>query len=134
MRSDLAVFFDDFFTRSLLATADQTYPPVNVYKEDDAVILEVAVAGFKQTELTVEFDGQRLTVNGKKDADRALTRKYLTRELSARAFSRSFAISGQYEPDQPKLEDGVLTIVLRGTNSKRTLQIVGPPSTPLLEG
>lgn len=133
MRSDLAMFFDDFFTRSLLSTADLTYPPVNVYKDDDRVVLEVAVAGFKQSELTVEFDGQRLTVTGKRESTTSENRKYLTRELSSRSFTRSFAVSGQYEPEQPTLEDGVLTIVLRGTNAKRTLQIVGPSNQSLLE-
>lgn len=134
MRSDLAVFLDDFFSRSLLSTADLNYPPVNVYKTDNDVVLELAVAGFKQEELTIEFDGQQLTVSGKKLTAAPEGRKYLTRELSSRSFVRSFAISGQYEPQQPTLQDGVLTVVLKGTNIKRTLQIAAPTSPPLLEG
>lgn len=135
MRSDLAMFFDDFFSRGLSATSNLTYPPVNVYKTDSDVVLEMAVAGFKKDELTVEFDGQRLTVEGKKTSQSTSDRTWITRELSSRSFIRSFAISGQFEPEQPTLVDGVLTIVLKGTNTKRSLPILeGPSSTPLLEG
>ncbi len=128
--NDLAVFFDDFFSRNLLATAEANYPPYNVFKEGDDLVLEMAVAGFKQEDLTVTFDGQRLIIRGNKPA--ATERAYLTRTLSARNFVRTFAVSGQFEAEQPTLEDGVLTIKLKSTNKARTLPILSIASQPRL--
>lgn len=128
--NDLAVFFDDFFSRNLLATAEANYPPYNVFKEGDDLVLEMAVAGFKQEDLTVSFDGQRLIVRGNKPA--AQERAYLTRTLSARNFVRTFAVSGQFEAEQPTLEDGVLSIKLKSTHKARVLPILSVNSAPQL--
>lgn len=135
MRNDLSMFFDDFFTRGLSATSNMSYPPVNIYKRDGNVVLEMAVAGFKRDELSVDYDGQQLTVSGRKMSpaeDEA--KQWITRELSARAFTRKFAISGQYEPDQPTLDDGILMITLKGQNTKRSLPILQRTDIPQLTG
>lgn len=129
MVSDGSTFFDDFFTRGFAATTKSTYPPTNIYRDNGDVTIEMAVAGFSQDELSVEFDGQRLMVTGTKATTD--TRMWVYRELSSRSFTRTYALSGQYEPQPPTLVNGILSITLKGTNNKRTLSIVTGAPPPL---
>ncbi|RYE76593.1 MAG: Hsp20 family protein [Hyphomicrobiales bacterium] len=123
MRTDFAplyrtaVGFDRLF--ALLDAAqtqqDQGYPPYNIERtgEHDYRV-EVAVAGFKPEELTVEVKEGVLTVTGRKAAnDGAVERRFLHRGLAERNFERRFQLADHVVVDGADLADGLLTIALR---------------------
>ena len=95
------------------------YPPYNIFKEDDRVVVEIAVAGFKRSELAVTLttnpDGrEEVLVVGKKEAcDKPLSRVYQHQGLAAREFKQRFSL-GTYEVvDGVTHEDGILRIVTK---------------------
>ena len=85
------------------------YPPHNIITISDTKFqLELAVAGFRKHEITMEEHQGLLTIKGEKD--REDTPEYQYRGIAARSFIRSFRIAEYYEVESAKLEDGILTV------------------------
>ena len=111
------VGFDDQFTRLQKMHDDITknipnYPPYNIRKTgDNTYTIEMAVAGFGQSEIDIEIDGGKLIVRGNVSADNE-TNDYLFKGIASRAFTRAFAIDDQIEVKDAELFNGMLRIAL----------------------
>lgn len=110
------VGFDDQFNRMAKFHDDVTknipsYPPYNIRKtgENDYVI-ELAVAGFSQSEIDVEFNDGKLIIRGNVKED--TSDNYMFKGIANRAFTRTFALDDHIEIKGADLENGMLTIVL----------------------
>jgi molecular chaperone IbpA len=90
------------------------YPPYNIERTgDNAYRVSVAVAGFGESELSIESKENTLTVKGEKQA-KADTRKaeVLYQGIAARAFERVFKLADFVEVKAAVLENGLLHIDL----------------------
>lgn len=112
-----AVGFDRL--AGLLESAARTsqengWPPYNIETTgENAYRIEVAVAGFKPDELTLEVKENLLTVTGRKTAnDDAAGRTYLHRGLAERDFERRFQLADYVVVKGADLADGLLSIEL----------------------
>ena len=111
------VGFDDQFNRMQKLHEDLTknipnYPPYNIRKTgDNTYTIEMAVAGFGQSEIDIEIDGGKLIVRGNVAADNE-TNDYIFKGIASRAFTRSFAIDDQIEVKDAELFNGMLKIAL----------------------
>ncbi len=103
----------DLMDRALAAdVAQSTYPPYNIEKTDEnAYRITIAVAGFRQDELTVELREGALIVSGRK-AEEAENRSYLHRGIATRAFERRFALADHLKVTGATHQDGLLNIDL----------------------
>jgi len=118
--------FDKFFvgfedTAKQLQTlhADLTknipnYPPYNIRKNDEnSYTIEIAVAGFGESEIDIEIDGGKLIVKGNVDAaTEALEDNFLFKGIATRAFTRAFAIDDHIEVKNAEMFNGMLKIAL----------------------
>ncbi len=88
------------------------YPPFNVEQVDeDSFRVELAVAGFAQEDLSIEFKQNSLVVTGtRKQPD--TQRNYLHRGIAERSFERRFGLTDHVRVAGAKLENGLLTIEL----------------------
>lgn len=88
------------------------YPPFNIEQTgDDAFRIELAVAGFSEADLTIEFKQNTLTVSGhKQPADEA--RRFVHRGIAERNFERRFGLADHVRVHGAKLENGLLTVEL----------------------
>lgn len=106
--------FDGFESRfaNQLAT---NYPPHNVVKLDETrYAIEIAVAGFKRHEITVEVEQEVLTVRGDCDTPTdSVTRQYLHKGLSSRNFERSWQLAEHMVIEGAEMKDGILTVNLK---------------------
>lgn len=112
-----AVGFDRL--AGLLESAARTsqengWPPYNIQATgENAYRIEIAVAGFKPDELTLEVKENLLTVTGRKTAnDDAGERTYLHRGLAERDFERRFQLADYVVVKSADLADGLLSIEL----------------------
>jgi molecular chaperone IbpA len=111
------VGFDEQFNRMQKLHDDLTknipnYPPYNIRKTgDNTYTIEMAVAGFGQSEIDIEIDGGKLIVRGNVAADNEAN-DYVFKGIAARAFTRSFAIDDQIEVKDAELFNGMLKIAL----------------------
>ncbi|MGZ9114476.1 MAG: Hsp20 family protein [Brevundimonas sp.] len=113
-----AVGFDRL--AGLLESAARTsqengWPPYNIETTgENAYRIELAVAGFKPDELTLEVKENLLTVTGRKTAndDAGSERTYLHRGLAERDFERRFQLADYVVVKGADLADGLLSIEL----------------------
>ena len=102
--------FDTFESRFANQLASN-YPPYNILKADnDNYIIEVAVAGFKKDEITVEVDQDQLVIKGQKSETVNTTTEYMHRGLSARDFVRQFTLAEHMIVNGATIQDGVLQV------------------------
>lgn len=110
-----AIGFEPMLTRihSLNPSTAGGYPPYNLEQQGDTYRLELAVAGFKISELEINLtpDGI-LSVKGSKSGDKA-ERNWIHRGIAARNFERYFSLADHVKVTNAKLEDGLLTIELQ---------------------
>ena len=107
--------FDRLASLLETAAADTAsgYPPYNIERTDEnAYRIEVAVAGFRPEELSVEVKENLLTVQGRKTANDA-AKAYLHRGLAERNFERRFQLSDYVVVTDASLADGLLAISLK---------------------
>ena len=91
--------------------ANDHYPPHNIVKEsDDEYIIEVAVAGFAESEIDVEQKERSLTISGKHESR---DREVIHRGISTRAFKRQFRLSEYVQVTGATLKDGILAVTLK---------------------
>ena len=93
--SPFSVGFDRTIdTLSLLANSKQTsnYPPYNIRKvNEEQYTIELAVAGFEESEVDIEAVGENLTITGSKDKD--ASEGIVHQGLAARNFVKKFVLS-----------------------------------------
>ena len=112
------VGFDDQFNKLQKLHGDLTknipnYPPYNIRKIDDThYTIEMAVAGFGQSDIDIEIDGGKLVVKGNVNSTEDDANDYLFKGIASRAFTRSFALNDQVEVKDAELFNGMLKIAL----------------------
>ena len=111
------VGFDRLFTMlDGLAQPDsgQTYPPYNIERTgEDAYRISMAVAGFSDSDISIEAHRNVLTVKGEKAEEQAEGAEFLHRGIAARAFERRFQLADHVEVLGAELKNGLLHIDLK---------------------
>lgn len=109
-----AVGFDNMFDELMRTSQVNTnYPPYNIVKHtEDAFSIELAVAGFKDGEVTITTERNQLVVKGEQVTDLDDTKEYLHKGISARNFIRTWTLADHVEVVGATSENGILTISL----------------------
>ena len=94
--------------------AGNNYPPYNIRKNDEnSYTIELAVAGFGESEIDVTIDGGKLIVKGNVETNTDdAEENFLFKGIAARAFTRSFALNDQVEVKDAEIFNGMLKIAL----------------------
>ena len=105
---------DRFFERfaSMPTYETTSYPRFNVTKDGDSYTIEVALAGYKKEDITVERVENVLRIEGEKSLKDVADESYLHRGITRKAFKRSFTISEDVRIDKASFVDGILTVDL----------------------
>ena len=111
------VGFDRLFTMlDSLGQPDQaqSYPPYNIERTgENTYRITMAVAGFDESELTIEAREHALTVKGEKAEEDGGEAQYLYRGIAKRAFERRFQLADHVEVLGAALKNGLLHIDLK---------------------
>ena len=109
-----AVGFDRMFDElsRTAGTLNATYyPPYNIIKESETIYkIEVAVAGFEESELDVETVDNELIIKGNKAIE--ANGEYLHQGIAGRDFVRTFALFENVEVKGADVKNGILTVTL----------------------
>lgn len=91
------------------------YPPYNIEKlSDDEYRIVVAVAGFKEADLTLTVQENQLSVTGNHlDKTESKEANYLYKGIATRTFERKFNLADHVKVTGAALADGLLTIALK---------------------
>lgn len=94
--------------------AAPTYPPYNIERTgENAYRVTVAVAGFTESDLSIEVKENALTLRGEKKVQEAKDNaQVLYRGIAARSFERRFQLADHVEVKGAVLENGLLHVDL----------------------
>ena len=106
-----SIGFEDVFNRFFeLQDFNGGHPFYNIKRiKDDKYVLEMALAGYKKSEVKVDVTDGVLSIKGNtgKEAD-----EYVHRGISKRSFAKQLQLSEYVECKGAKLEDGMLKVNL----------------------
>ncbi|RID92169.1 heat-shock protein Hsp20 [Gemmobacter lutimaris] len=89
------------------------YPPFNIEAvSENAYRITLAVAGFREEELSITVEDRQLVIRGRQSDDEG-ERVFLHRGIASRAFQRSFVLADGVEVSGAHMEHGLLHIDLR---------------------
>ena len=91
-----------------------TYPPYNIERTgENAYRITVAVAGFAESELSIEVKENTLSIRGEKQTSKnEKNGEVLYQGIAARAFERRFQLADHVEVKGAALENGLLHVDL----------------------
>jgi molecular chaperone IbpA len=107
------VGFDNLFNElnEMSTRKEPNYPAYNIAKENDEHYrIEVALAGFSNTDITIETEKGILKIQANKTEDRG---DYIHQGIAQRGFSKMFRLAEHMRVDEAHFTDGILTIALR---------------------
>lgn len=104
--------FDRMHTLNTVQGKQSNYPPYNIIKKGDNLYeVEIAVAGFLKSEITIELEDGVLTVTGKREPLNDGI-DFIHKGIAERDFTRKFTLSDTIEVRGADLNSGILSIVL----------------------
>ncbi|MFO7856360.1 MAG: Hsp20 family protein, partial [Paracoccaceae bacterium] len=84
-------------------TSSDGYPPYNIEQRGDgAYRITLAVAGFREEDLSVTVEDRQLVIRGRQSEDEA-ERVFLHRGIAARQFQKSFVLAEGMECEAASL-------------------------------
>tara|TARA_B100001250_G_scaffold348331_1_gene318975 strand:+ start:260 stop:691 length:432 start_codon:yes stop_codon:yes gene_type:complete len=107
-----SIGMEDYLNRFFNETRTENYPPYNIIQVNNVESrLEVALAGFKKTEVKVYTEFGKLVVEGNKE-EKEDKDQLVFKGLAQRSFTRSWGISDDTEVQKVEFEDGLLTVTV----------------------
>jgi len=111
-------------------TSSDGYPPYNIEQlGPDQLRITLAVAGFRDADLSVTVEENQLVFRGKQTEER--DRTFLHRGIAARQFQKAFLLAEGIEVVGAALDNGLLHVDLRRrqpSNMVRKVEIRSAPS------
>ena len=97
---------------ALTNSVDNTnvFPRHHIVKaSDESYLIELALAGYGQEDLSVELDDGLLVITGEKEDSEV---EYLHKGISTKKFRRTFRLNENVEVKEAKFENGILSVEL----------------------
>lgn len=105
-------------------TAAEGYPPFNIEQSSENTFrITLAVAGFRDDDLTITTEDRQLVIRGRQSDD-SEGRVFLHRGIAARAFQRSFVLADGVEVAGAAMEHGLLHIDLKRSVPEPVVQTI----------
>jgi len=90
------------------------YPPLNVFQQEDNVVVVAEIPGVKKSDLDIQVKKNRVRIAGRRGIEYEEGASLHRRERVSGAFDRTIAIPMEIEADKVKAEyrDGILAVHL----------------------
>ena len=115
LREAMNQLFDDSFTRPLNMGAVSVSPAIDLYQDNEQVVVKAALPGIKPEEVEISVTADVLTLRGefKQEAEKK-DATYHIREQRYGSFERSVRLPVEVQTDKARagFENGILTINL----------------------
>jgi molecular chaperone IbpA len=103
----------DQLDRKFANSMQTNYPPHNQIKTDEnKYLIQLAVTGFNKAEISVQVEGNILTIKGESMTTDYAPESYLHRGLATRDFVKEFPLAEHIEVIGAEIKNGMLNIQL----------------------
>lgn len=118
--------WDDLVHREFPYTVETTFPKDNIIKKENEVVIELALAGYDKENISIERNGNRLTVSARKDQkEQEENVNYIRRHIATRAFTKHYTVATEYKDIDAEFRNGILAIRLeREPEQKETKHLI----------
>jgi len=104
--------FKELESMSKAVAKAATYPPYNIKQvKDNKFVIEMAVAGFAQSDIEITLEGNKLVIKGNTE-DSEAPENFLYKGIANRNFTREFKLADKVEIENAELVNGMLKIGL----------------------
>ena len=95
-------------------SASGAYPPLNIFRQGDDIVVIAEVPGIRKSDLEVQVKGNTIRIAGSKTAAYGDTAAVHRRERLAGRFDRAITVPVELDADRVKAEchDGILAVYL----------------------
>ena len=106
------VFNDlEYMSKSIAKAA--MYPPYNIKQlKENKFVIEMAVAGFAQSDIEVTLEGNKLVIKGNTQDNDDAPENFIYKGIANRNFTREFKLADKVEIENAELINGMLKIGL----------------------
>ncbi len=89
-----------------------TFPPINVYEQDEAVVVTAEIPGVRPDELELTVLGDSMALKGQRLEEASNGNRMYRRERAAGPFARTVTLPVSIDPDsvQAEYRDGILRV------------------------
>ena len=115
LREAMDQLFNDAFTRPVSMSGGSVIPAVDLYQNNDSVVVKAALPGLKADDVQISVTADVLTLRGEfKQENEQKDTTYHIREQRFGSFERSIMLPSDVQTDKAKadFENGILTITL----------------------
>ena len=92
---------------------DNKYPPHNVYKDGANYVVEIALAGWEEKDISVIVENLELTIKGEKQDSDTPAKNMSYKGISTKNFSKKFVLAPHYVVTDATFKNGLLTIEVK---------------------
>ncbi|WP_299352273.1 Hsp20 family protein [uncultured Shimia sp.] len=105
-------------------SGNEGYPPFNIEQTSDhSYRITLAVAGFREEDLSITVEDRQLVIRGRQQDDSA-DRIFLHRGIAARQFQRSFVLADGVDVGEAVMENGLLHVDLTRSRPETVVQTI----------
>jgi len=106
-------------------SAQGAYPPINVFRKGDDVVVIIEVPGVKKSDLRIEAKGRTIRIAGSKDIGRDDKTSAHRLERRSGSFDRALSLPIEIDADGIKAEcrDGILALFVPRAESDKPRSI-----------
>ncbi|MDR9427302.1 MAG: Hsp20 family protein [Salibaculum sp.] len=105
-------------------TGNDGYPPYNIEQTSETSYrITLAVAGFREDDLSITLEDSQLVIRGKQAED-GEGRVFLHRGIAARQFQRSFVLADGVDVGEAVMENGLLHVDLTRSAPESVVQTI----------
>ena len=107
----LGSMFDDFFAPTRDLSLNQGL--MDVYEDDKNVYAEIDAPSYEPSDISIEVDGRRMTISGKREEEKT-DKRYKIKERSSSSFIRTFVLEEPIDETRvvAEIKDGVLVVTI----------------------
>ncbi len=107
----LSSMFDDFFAPTRAFSLNQGL--MDVYEDDKNVYAEIDAPSYEPSDISIEVDGRRMTISGKREEEKT-DKRYKIKERSSLSFVRTFVLEEPIDETRvlAEIKDGVLVVTI----------------------
>lgn len=106
-------FFDHLIANNE-SSAGNSEPSVNIYNQENAFMIEMAVPGYAKEDFSISLEQQTLKISAEAKQNEISDDKYLRREFSLNGINRNFTLPKNIDTEKisADFKDGMLRITL----------------------
>ncbi len=104
---------------------NNSYPKVDVLDNPDCITIEAEIPGLSKDDVSVDLDGDVLSIIGNRQNVDTKDTKYIRRELKRSSFKRSFKLNGKLDLKgiKAEFENGLLNVKINKLEPEKPQKI-----------